>query len=60
MEPEPVEEVFEAEFQYHEMFFVLNLVKLTPVCFIESMTIVSRCARCEVCRVRKCARLRNS
>ena len=40
MEPEPVEEVFEAEFQYHELFCVLNLVKLTPVCFIESLTII--------------------
>ena len=40
MENEPLEEVFGAEFQYHEVFFVLNLMKLTPVCFIESLTII--------------------
>ena len=38
MENEPVEEVFGAEFQYHKVLFTLNLIKLTPVCFIESMT----------------------
>ena len=38
MENEPLEEVFGAEFQYPKVFFTLNLIKLTPVCFIESMT----------------------